>query len=321
MFDGLTHAREHLSAEQALAILSWLTTGYGTNAAITRLVDQREIWIIPMVNPDGGEYDIAGTTYRAWRKNRQPNSGTTAVGTDINRNYGYHWACCHGSSASKSSATYHGSAAFSTPEARVIRDFMASRRVGRHPADQGRDHVPYGRRADPVAVRLHPHRCPGRHDHRGPRRPGRDRPADGRHERVHRDAVELALRHRRRRDRLGVRHRADLDVHDGAVPVAQQGQQQRAVLPARRADRPRDHAEQGRDPVLHRPCRLPVRGHRADEAELRPVLRRLRGTARVGHQPARHRHRHLGDLARGRAATRRRTPGRRGRPSPAPARW
>ena len=129
MFDALHHAREHLSAEQALAILSWLTTGYGTNAAITRLVNQREIWIIPMVNPDGGEYDISGTTYRAWRKNRQPNSGTTAVGTDVNRNYGYHWACCHGSSASKSSSTYHGSSAFSTPEARVIRDFMASRRV------------------------------------------------------------------------------------------------------------------------------------------------------------------------------------------------
>ncbi len=82
-----------------------------------------------MVNPDGGEYDLASSAYRAWRKNRQPNSGTSAVGTDINRNYGYRWACCHGSSASKSSATYHGSAAFSTPEARVIRDFMSSRRI------------------------------------------------------------------------------------------------------------------------------------------------------------------------------------------------
>jgi carboxypeptidase T len=129
LFDGLHHAREHLSVEQTLAILGWLTDGYGTDAAITRLVNQREIWLVPMVNPDGGEYDIAGTTYRAWRKNRQPNSGTTAIGTDINRNYGYHWACCHGSSASKSSETYHGSAAFSTPEARVLRDFMLSRRV------------------------------------------------------------------------------------------------------------------------------------------------------------------------------------------------
>jgi len=129
LFDGLHHAREHLSVEQSLAILSWLTTGYGTDAAITRLVDQRETWIVPMVNPDGGEYDIAGTTYRAWRKNRQPNSGTSAVGTDINRNYGYRWACCHGSSGTKSADTYRGSAAFSTPEARVLRDFMTSRRV------------------------------------------------------------------------------------------------------------------------------------------------------------------------------------------------
>ena len=81
------------------------------------------------VNPDGAEYDLTGSPYRAWRKNRQPNAGSTAIGTDLNRNYGYHWACCGGSSASKSSDTYHGSRAFSTPEARAIRDFMDSRAV------------------------------------------------------------------------------------------------------------------------------------------------------------------------------------------------
>ncbi len=81
------------------------------------------------MNPDGAEYDLTGSPYRAWRKNRQPNAGSTAIGTDLNRNYGYHWACCGGSSASKSSDTYHGASAFSTPEARAIRDFMASRRV------------------------------------------------------------------------------------------------------------------------------------------------------------------------------------------------
>ena len=41
LFDGLHHAREHLSAEQALAILRWLTTGYGTDTRITNLVDRR----------------------------------------------------------------------------------------------------------------------------------------------------------------------------------------------------------------------------------------------------------------------------------------
>ena len=130
LFDGLHHAREHLTVEQTLAILRWLSDGYGSNTEITGLVDTREIWIIFMVNPDGGEYDLTGSPYRHWRKNRQPNSGTTAVGTDLNRNYGYRWACCGGSSSSKSSDTYHGSKAFSAPESRVVRDFIDSRVVG-----------------------------------------------------------------------------------------------------------------------------------------------------------------------------------------------
>ena len=129
-FDSLHHAREHLSLEQSLALLRWLTTGYGTDTRITNIVNTREIWIVFAVNPDGAEYDLTGSPYRAWRKNRQPNAGSTAIGTDVKRNYGYHWACCGGSSSTKSSETYHGSSAFSTPEARAIRDFIASRRVG-----------------------------------------------------------------------------------------------------------------------------------------------------------------------------------------------
>jgi carboxypeptidase T len=130
MFDSLHHAREHLSLEQTLAILRWLTDGYGSDARITNIVNTREIWIIFAVNPDGAEYDLTGSPYRGWRKNRQPTPGSASIGTDINRNYGYHWACCGGSSSTPSSLTYHGPRAFSTPEARAIRDFMASRRIG-----------------------------------------------------------------------------------------------------------------------------------------------------------------------------------------------
>ena len=65
LFDGLHHAREHLTVEQTLAILRWLSDGYGSNAEITGLVDTREIWIIFIVNPDGGEYDLTGSPYRA----------------------------------------------------------------------------------------------------------------------------------------------------------------------------------------------------------------------------------------------------------------
>jgi len=53
MFDGLHHAREHLSLEQTLAILRWLTDGYGTDTRITNIVNTREIWIVFAVNPDG----------------------------------------------------------------------------------------------------------------------------------------------------------------------------------------------------------------------------------------------------------------------------
>ena len=130
LFDSLHHAREHLSLEQSLAVLRWLTDEYGTDAQITDLVDTREIWIVFAVNPDGAQYDLTGSPYRAWRKNRQPNAGTTAIGTDLNRNYGYHWACCGGSSSRKSASTYHGPRAFSAPETRAMRDFMASRRIG-----------------------------------------------------------------------------------------------------------------------------------------------------------------------------------------------
>ncbi|HEY3333881.1 MAG TPA: M14 family metallopeptidase [Candidatus Limnocylindrales bacterium] len=127
LIDALHHAREHLSTEQALAILRWLTTGYGSDATVTQLVNTRETFIIFALNPDGMSYDLTGDPFRAWRKNRQPNAGTTAIGTDINRNYGYRWGCCGGSSGSPSASTYRGAAPFSAPETQVFRDFVRSR--------------------------------------------------------------------------------------------------------------------------------------------------------------------------------------------------
>ncbi|NIS20966.1 MAG: zinc carboxypeptidase, partial [Thermoplasmata archaeon] len=66
-------------------------------------VDNREIWIVPFVNPDGYEYSrellASGATSedQLWRKNREPNyqdwggaEGLT-YGVDLNRNYGFHW--------------------------------------------------------------------------------------------------------------------------------------------------------------------------------------------------------------------------------------
>jgi hypothetical protein len=130
LFIGLHHAREHLTVEMTLYILHLLVDNYGSDTRITNIVNSREIYIVFNLNPDGGEYDIATGSYRSWRKNRQPNSGTTNVGTDLNRNYGYRWGCCGGSSGSTGSETYRGASAFSAPETQRMRDFINSRVVG-----------------------------------------------------------------------------------------------------------------------------------------------------------------------------------------------
>lgn len=130
LFLGLHHAREHLTVEMTLYILHMLADNYGVDQQITDLVNSREIYIIFNVNPDGGEYDIATGSYASWRKNRQPNQGSSYIGTDLNRNYGYNWGCCGGSSGSPSSSTYRGPSPFSAPETQRVRDFIDSRVVG-----------------------------------------------------------------------------------------------------------------------------------------------------------------------------------------------
>lgn len=120
------HAREHVTTELALSLLHWLTDGYATSGRIRDIVDSTEVYIVPDVNPDGARYDLAGTRYKGWRKNRQPTRG--AIGTDLNRNFGYRWGCCGGSDRSPGGNRFRGARAFSAPEARAMRDLVRSRR-------------------------------------------------------------------------------------------------------------------------------------------------------------------------------------------------
>lgn len=129
LFTHHQHAREHLTVEQALYTLKILTDEYGVDSQITNLVNNREIWMVFDMNPDGGEYDIATGSYRSWRKNRQPNPGSSYVGTDMNRNWDYRWGCCGGSSGTFSSETYRGASGFSAPETAAVRNFVNSRVV------------------------------------------------------------------------------------------------------------------------------------------------------------------------------------------------
>ncbi|MGC8828080.1 MAG: M14 family metallopeptidase, partial [Anaerolineae bacterium] len=122
---ALTHAREHLSTEMALDIIHMLIEGYGQSGEITNLVHQREIWIIPDLNPDGDVYDVESGYYRFWRKNRRPNPDGS-FGVDLNRNFAYQWGCCGGSSSDPADEIYRGSAPFSEPESAALGGFAAS---------------------------------------------------------------------------------------------------------------------------------------------------------------------------------------------------
>ncbi|MFI0447890.1 M14 family metallopeptidase [Actinomadura sp. 6N118] len=124
------HARERITNEQALYLIGILTKEYNATSRITSIVNSREIWIIPISNPDGQVYDMTSDTSagRMWRKNRRPNS--TSTGTDLNRNFAYRWGCCGGSSGNGASETYRGPSAESEPETKVLANFARSRVVG-----------------------------------------------------------------------------------------------------------------------------------------------------------------------------------------------
>jgi carboxypeptidase T len=117
------HAREHITVEQALYVLDQLTSG---DARVVNLISKTEVYIVFNLNPDGSEYDTRGEFPRFWRKNRQ-----RPYGTDLNRNWGYHWGDLRGNvSRDRRSDAYRGPRAFSAPETRALRDFVDSRRIG-----------------------------------------------------------------------------------------------------------------------------------------------------------------------------------------------
>ena len=122
LFMGGTHAREWISVEVPFYLAKYLVEHYSTDQKVKQLVDSREIWIVPLVNPDGLEY--SRTDDRLWRKNRRDN-GDGTFGVDPNRNFGYKWGQ-QGSSGDSASNTYRGPAPFSEPETQAIRKLVST---------------------------------------------------------------------------------------------------------------------------------------------------------------------------------------------------
>ncbi|NWG29428.1 MAG: immune inhibitor A [Ignavibacteriaceae bacterium] len=131
LYTALHHAREPESMMQMIYFMYYLLENYYTDPSVQYLVNNRELFFIPVVNPDGYEYNRQ--TYPAgggmWRKNRRNNGGS--YGVDLNRNYGpysYWNAPNGGSSTTPSSDTYRGTAPFSEPETNSIKNFLAVRK-------------------------------------------------------------------------------------------------------------------------------------------------------------------------------------------------
>ena len=124
VFMGAHHAREHLSVEVPLRIAQRLVA-QRAEPAIARLLKERDVYFIPLVNPDGAEYDVSGDKYHMHRKNMRPN-GDGSTGTDLNRNYAFRWGG-QGASGDPRDDTYHGPSAFSEPETQAVKAFVEAR--------------------------------------------------------------------------------------------------------------------------------------------------------------------------------------------------
>lgn len=134
LYTALHHAREPGGAAVMLYFL-WdiLEKFQAGNPTAQYLLNERQLYVIPCVNPDGYEWNTQTNPSGGglWRKNRSRNTDNSR-GVDLNRNYGTDtfWNASNGgSSTTPTSDTYRGIVPFSEPETRAVRDFILQRNI------------------------------------------------------------------------------------------------------------------------------------------------------------------------------------------------
>jgi hypothetical protein len=127
--DGGMHAREWLSIGVANYILVQFLALKETNKKVQEILRHFDIFILPMVNPDGYEY--SRNVNRLWRKNRSPtthsdfwNGDQSCYGADLNRNFPYRWNTTYGASSHPCSNSYRGASPTSENEVESIVNFL-----------------------------------------------------------------------------------------------------------------------------------------------------------------------------------------------------
>jgi hypothetical protein len=128
-YDAGIHSREIATPEVATRFVDWLLNNYATDADAHWLVDYQDIWVVPMVNPDGHHIvEAGGSSPLMQRKNADNQAGcavyppgsNSQMGVDLNRNFNFLWACCSGSSSTSCAEDYHGPSAGSESETQYI---------------------------------------------------------------------------------------------------------------------------------------------------------------------------------------------------------
>ncbi|MEL0643342.1 M14 family zinc carboxypeptidase [Olleya sp. Ti.3.14] len=135
LFTSMIHSREVSALMNNIYFMWYLIENYNTNDAIKELVDNNELYFVPVVNPDGLRWNqhLSPGGGGMQRKNLRPNTGSTSNstatrGVDLNRNFDYYWDYNDvGSSGSPTSNLYRGPSAASEPETQIMVDFITNR--------------------------------------------------------------------------------------------------------------------------------------------------------------------------------------------------
>jgi hypothetical protein len=119
------HAREIATGEIAYQWIDLLVSSYGVDAELTELLDTRELWVVPIANPDGVDV-VASNPSRPvlHRKNVDNSAGgcpASDAGVDLNRNSSFQWDVRQGGPCDE---TYPGAKAVSEPETVAIQGLL-----------------------------------------------------------------------------------------------------------------------------------------------------------------------------------------------------
>uniref|UniRef100_A0A3B3ZHD3 Carboxypeptidase B n=2 Tax=Periophthalmus magnuspinnatus TaxID=409849 RepID=A0A3B3ZHD3_9GOBI len=115
------HAREWISPAFCQWFVKEAVSTYGSDPQMTSLLDQMDVYVLPVINIDG--YQYTHTSNRMWRKTRSRKSGTSCIGADPNRNFNAGW-CTLGASSNPCSDTFCGYSPESEIEVKNVADFI-----------------------------------------------------------------------------------------------------------------------------------------------------------------------------------------------------